>query len=64
MITVGSVRGNVRLERVVRVEHGGRSRGDNGSAGVVLPIVPDVVKGAMSVGGHIRLAPAFTDNVG
>lgn len=64
MITVGSVRGKVRFERVVRVEQGGRSLDDNGSAEVVLPMVPEVVKSAMSVGGHTRLAPAFTDRVG
>jgi hypothetical protein len=59
---VGSVRGKVRFDRVVRVEQGGRSRGEMGAAAVVLPIVPG--KDAKSVGGQIRFAPPFTDKVG
>jgi hypothetical protein len=52
----------VRFERLVRVEHGGRSRGDSGVAEVVLPIVPG--EDAKSVGGQTRLAPALTERVG
>ena len=59
---VGSVRGKVRFESVLRVEHGGRSRGDMDVAEVVLPIVPGKV--AKSAGGQIRFAPALTDKVG
>jgi hypothetical protein len=59
---VGSVRGNVRFEIVVRVEHGGRSLGEAGLAEVVLPTAPG--KDAQSVGGQTRFAPALTDRVG
>lgn len=49
---VGSVRGKERLEIVVRVLHDGRSAD-----------VPSAVRAA-SLGGQVRLVPAFTDNVG
>lgn len=49
-MTVGSVRGNERLEIPVRVAQGGLSR--------------FWMDGAMSLGGHVRLNPAFTESVG
>lgn len=50
---VGSVRGNERLEMVVRVLHSGRCADGRPCA-----------SSAASVGGHARLAPPLTDSVG
>jgi hypothetical protein len=47
MMTVGSVRGKQMLEMPVRVAQGGRS--------------PWFTSEAMSLGGHERLKPAFTE---
>ena len=61
-MTVGSVRGNDRLEIPFRVAHGGRSAGSLGFAAVVEPM--DVGRAAMSVGGQVRFVPAFVESVG
>lgn len=49
---VGSVRGKLRFDSVVRVVHAGRSSE-----------LPSAVRAA-SVGGQARLVPALTDSVG
>jgi len=49
-MTVGSVRGKHRFEMPVRVAQGGRS-----------PAV--VMEVAMSLGGQVRLKPAFMERV-
>jgi hypothetical protein len=48
-MTVGSVRGKQRFETPVRVAQGGRS--------------PWFTSLAMSLGGHVRLKPAFMERV-
>lgn len=50
------------FDRVVRLAHGGRSRGDSGIAEVVLVAVP--AKDAKSFGGQTRFAPAWMERVG
>ncbi len=61
-MTVGSVRGNERLEIPFRVAHGGRSVGLAGCAEVVDPI--EVWRELISVGGHVLFVPALIESVG
>src|ERR1700753_1235430 len=58
MMTVGSVRGKLRLEMPVLVAQDGRSRGVAG----VVTVAPG--SAAMSVGGHDRFHPALVESVG
>ena len=58
-MTVGSVRGNERLEMLLRVMQAERSVGaDEGVEPMKLP------KEAMSFGGQIRFMPAWMESVG
>jgi hypothetical protein len=61
MMTVGSVRGNDRLEIPFRVAQPARLRG---TASALVAPAWAVGREARSVGGQVRLVPALTDNVG
>ena len=62
IITVGSVRGKERFEMPCRVAQGGRSAGFRGFSPVVAPWA--VGREAQSVGGQVRLVPAWMERVG
>ena len=52
MMTVGSVRGKHRFDTPLRVAQSGRWRG---VLPEVLPMLPELARDDMSVGGHVRL---------